>query len=313
MGIQVAVVGLGNVGRGAVEALLTAEDMTLAGVVRRGGGPDRASGENSPGHGGGLGRLAGAAYPVVGRVEDLPVRPAAVILCAPSRVVPGMAEEYLKKGFVTVDSFDIHREIWEVRCRLDRVARAHGTVAVTAAGWDPGSDSVIRALLEACAPRGITYTNFGPGMSMGHTTAVKGMAGVADALSLTLPLGAGRHSREVYVKCEPGADFQTVAAKIKGDAYFINDATTVMEVEEVTPLLDRGHGVELVRKGVSGMTHGQRFGFSMAIENPALTGQLLVSATRAALRQSPGCYTLPELPPLHLLAGEMEGLIRRIV
>ena len=29
----------------------------------------------------------------------------------------------------------------------------------------------VRTMLEAIAPKGITYTNFGPGMSMGHTVA----------------------------------------------------------------------------------------------------------------------------------------------
>ena len=68
-----------------------------------------------------------------------------------------------------------------------------------AAGWDPGTDSVVRTLLEAMAPKGHTYTNFGPGMSMGHTVAVKAIPGVKDALSMTIPLGTGIHRRMVYV------------------------------------------------------------------------------------------------------------------
>ena len=43
---------------------------------------------------------------------------------------------------------------------------------------DPGSDSVVRTLLEAIAPKGITYTNFGPGRSMGHSVAVRAIDGV---------------------------------------------------------------------------------------------------------------------------------------
>ena len=45
--------------------------------------------------------------------------------------------------------------------------------AIVSAGWDPGADSIVRALMLACVPRGITHTNFGPGMSMGHTVCVK--------------------------------------------------------------------------------------------------------------------------------------------
>ena len=39
-----------------------------------------------------------------------------------------------------------------------------------AANWDPESDSVVRALMEAIVPKGITYTNFGSGMSVDHTS-----------------------------------------------------------------------------------------------------------------------------------------------
>ena len=48
---------------------------------------------------------------------------------------------------------------------------------------------MVHALLEAMVPKGITYTNFGPGMSMGHTVAVKAIEGVKAALSMTIPLG----------------------------------------------------------------------------------------------------------------------------
>ena len=81
-------------------------------------------------------------------------------------------------GINTVDSFDIHTGIADLRRSLDSVAKAHNAVSVISAGWDPGSDSVVRALLEAMVPKGITYTNFGPGMSMGHTVAVKAIEGV---------------------------------------------------------------------------------------------------------------------------------------
>ena len=51
----------------------------------------------------------------------------------------------------------------------------------------------------------------------------------------------------------------------------------------------------------------------MQINNPALTAQIMVSAARAALRQTPGCYTLIELPPIDLLPGERAEHIARLV
>lgn len=127
-------------------------------------------------------------YRVVDSVEKLEGVDVAV-LCTPSRSVEEQAGKILALGINTVDSFDIHTDIAGLRSRLTPVAKEHGAVAVISAGWDPGSDSVVRALLEACAPKGLTYTNFGPGMSMGHTVAVKAVDGVKAALSMTIPTG----------------------------------------------------------------------------------------------------------------------------
>jgi diaminopimelate dehydrogenase len=167
--------------------------------------------------------------------------------------------------------------------------------------------------MEASAPNGLTYTNFGPGMSMGHTVAVKAVPGVKAALSMTIPLGTGIHRRMVYIEVEKDHDFDTVAAAIKADAYFVHDETHVMQVQDVNALLDMGHGVHMIRKGVSGKTQNQQLEFSMSINNPALTAQLLVAVARASMKQAPGCYTMIELPMIDLLAGNKEDLIRRLV
>ena len=200
-----------------------------------------------------------------------------------------------------------------MRKSLGEVARQHGTVSVISAGWDPGSDSVVRTLMQALAPKGVTYTNFGPGMSMGHTVAVKAIAGVKDALSMTIPTGTGIHRRMVYVELLPGHDIAKVAADIKADPYFASDETHVMAVDCVDDLKDMGHGVNLVRKGVSGATQNQLLEFDMKINNPALTGQVLVCAARAAMRMQPGCYTMIEIPVVDLLPGDRDQWIGKLV
>ena len=196
---------------------------------------------------------------------------------------------------------------------LGPLAEANGAVSVISAGWDPGSDSVVRALLQGLAPKGVTYTNFGPGRSMVHSVAVRAIEGVKDALSVTIPIGTGLHRRMVYVELEEGVDFKKVEAAIKADPYFVHDETHVQQVDCVDDLNDVGHGVNLVRKGVSGKTHNQHFEFDMSINNPALTGQVLVMAARAALRQRPGCYTMIEIPVIDYLAGDRETLVRQLV
>ena len=148
---------------------------------------------------------------------------------------------------------------------------------------------------------------------MGHSVAVKAIDGVKDALSITIPVGTGIHRRMVYVELEDGADFGKVEAAIKADPYFVNDETHVQQVACVDDLNDVGHGVNLVRKGVSGVTHNQLFEFKMKINNPALTAQVMVNMARASLRQNPGAYTMIEIPVIDMLPGEREDIIRHLV
>ncbi len=295
--IRAAVVGYGNIGRFVVESLQEAPDFEIAGIVRR--DPSKRPAE--------LGDL-----PVVADIRELGKVDVA-ILATPTREVEKHAVDILAQGINTVDSFDIHTDIVKLRETLDRAAKAHGSVAIIAAGWDPGSDSIVRTLMQAAAPNGLTYTNFGPGMSMGHTVCVKSKPGVKDALSMTIPLGTGIHRRMVYVELEEGAQLADVAKAVKEDPYFANDETHVMAVPSVDAVKDMGHGVHMTRKGVSGRTQNQRFEFNMSINNPALTAQILVGVARASMKQRPGAYTMIEVPVIDLLPGDREELIAHLV
>lgn len=290
--IKAAIVGFGNIGSSVSEAISQCDDISLESIV-----DIRELSVNVP------------VYKSVTELKDIDV----AIIALPSRSVPDIAATLLAKGINTVDSFDIHSNIVDVRSRLDKIAKENNCAAITAAGWDPGSDSVIRTLLLAMAPKGITYTNFGPGMSMGHIVAVKAMSGVKNALSMTIPLGTGIHRRMVYVELEQGADFGEVSKAIREDDYFINDETHVFQVDSVDMLTDMGHGVNITRKGVSGITHNQLIDFNMRINNPGLTGQILVSSARAVLKQKPGCYTMIQVAPIDFLAGDTDELIRALV
>ena len=284
--MKVAILGYGNIGRAAEQAILAAPDMELAGIYHHNDNLDNIQAD-------------------------------VVLLCTPTREVEGFAQKLLQQGICTVDSFDIHHQIYPLRQSLMSVAQSHKAVSVISAGWDPGSDSVVRALLLALAPQGITYTNFGPGRSMGHTVAAKAIPGIKDALSMTIPLGTGVHRRMVYVELEEGADQVAVEALLKSDDYFAHDETHMVVVDSVAALNNVAHGVNLQRHGVSGETHNQRFEFNMQINNPALTAQVMVSCARAAVRlqekQQYGAYTMIELAPIDLLPGSEEQLIRQLV
>ena len=296
--IRAAIVGYGNIGRFTLEALQAAQDFEVVGIVRRAGA------ENCP--------AELKDYKVVKDIRELSDVDVA-ILSTPTRSVESYAKDILALGINTVDSFDIHTQIPALRKSLQEVAKAHNTVSIISAGWDPGSDSVVRTLMQAIAPKGISYTNFGPGMSMGHTVAVKSKEGVKAALSMTIPVGTGIHRRMVYVELEDGYKFEDVERAIKTDPYFANDETHVMQVPCVDDLKDMGHGVNLTRKGVSGKTQNQLLEFNMHINNPALTGQVLVCAARAAMRREPGCYTMIEVPVVDLLPGDKDEWIGKLV
>lgn len=296
--IKVAVVGYGNVGRFALEALEAAPDMEIAGIVRRNGN------ENCP--------LELTKYHVVSDIRDLGKVDVAILAC-PTRSCPEYAKQILPLGINTVDSFDIHTSIMDYRNELMPINKATNTVSVIAAGWDPGSDSIVRTLMQSLAPKGLSYTNFGPGMSMGHSVCVRSKKGVRNALSVTIPLGEGIHRRMVYVELEDGYTLEQITKEIKADPYFANDETHVFAVDSVDAVRDMGHGVNLVRKGVSGKTQNQRFEFNMNINNPALTGQVLVNVARATMRLQAGCYTMVEIPVIDMLPGEREDWIGRLV
>ena len=182
MPIKAAVMGLGNIGRYAIEALEIQPDFTCVGVIRR----KESLGKDVHG-------LRGVPeYASLADLEAVSGKPDVVLLCAPSRKIPEVAGELLGKGYNTVDSFDIHDRIVETIGQLEAQAVKGKAVAVTAAGWDPGTDSVMRALFEAMAPVGVTFTNFGRGRSMGHSVAARAIEGVADATSITIPMGGGR-------------------------------------------------------------------------------------------------------------------------
>ncbi|MFW5493082.1 MAG: diaminopimelate dehydrogenase [Prevotella sp.] len=296
--IRAAVVGYGNIGRYSLEALEAASDFDIAGIVRRQGDKDKP--------------LELTPYDVVDditKLKDVDV----AILALPTRLCPENAEKIVKLGINTVDSFDIHTSILDYRQKQMEVCKQAGRVSVISAGWDPGSDSIVRVLKQSLATKGLTYTNFGPGMSMGHSVCVRSKEGVKNALSVTIPLGEGIHRRMVYVELEDGATLEQVTAEIKADPYFAHDETHVFAVSSVDEVRDMGHGVNLVRKGVSGKTPNQRMEFNMSINNPALTGQILVNVARASMRLQPGCYTMPEIPVIDMLPGTREDVVATLV
>lgn len=281
--IGVAVIGSGNVGGFVLKALTDTDDMALQGIVE--------TEEMLP--------FLAKAYPGVPITADIAELAGVdvAILCLPSSLVPDIAPRILGRGIGTVDAFDIHgKEIMNLKQRLHIASVENNAVSITGAGWDPGTDSMIRAIFQMMTPKGHTYTNFGPGISMGHTVEAKRVKGVRQALAVTVPKGYGSHKRLVYVELDDGTELKEVVKEIQSNSYFRKDETVVIETEDVSEVLDFGHGVSIKRTGVASLTHNQQFKYQASITNPAVTAQVMVTAARAAVRQAPGNYLLLELP-----------------
>lgn len=298
--IRIVAIGYGNVGRKTVEAIQVSPDMELAGIVELPRNIEVIKSEFKD-------------VLVVSHVRELE-KVCVAVLSVDSRVTSQIATECLELGINTVDPYDNYNESFlEYREKLNKVAKKNNAVSIICAGWDPGSDGMIRAVMEIAIPRGLTYTNFGPGQSMSHTAVAKAREGVIDAFSLTLPKGAGFHKRMVYVQLEEGYDFKKVEKAILANHHFDHDETYVIPVDNVQELVDSGHGVFIERKGVTGIINNHRAEYTMSIVNTATTSQIMVSSARAATKQKPGCYCLLEIAPIDFLYGDKEKLLARLV
>ncbi len=281
---KIVIVGAGNVGVYAAKALRNCEDMQLCAFVRRKIFPVTDFPD----------------VPVYKTVTQMPLKPDGALICLPSEIALPMEKSLLEAGIASVDAFDIHGEIESVRRNIDESAKLGGVAAITGAGWDPGLDSVIRTLLQATFPKGETYTSFGPGMSMGHSAALRQIPGVEHGISVTLPLGRGKHKRKIYAVLKENALEHEVRAAILQNKYFEHDLCSVEFVKDISPYLDNAHGVKIERETAS---------FEMRINNPEITANLMVAAMRAAFLQKPGAYFMTEIPPANFCFGDVTNLV----
>lgn len=297
--IKVAVMGCGHIGSFVCRAVQIAADMDLVGIVETKKQAEKVR----------------CLYPGVAVAEDfnsLPQKPQVAILGVPTRTVIEVAPGLLGSGINTVDCFDMHGDpFMGLRDTLGPIARKNNTVAIMGAGVDPGISTVIRTIFEVWAPIGLTYVNYGPGMSMGHTVVAKSYPGVKDALSITRPGDPGCHKRDLYLVIEDGFQFEEVKGRIMADSYFAHDDVRVFQVEDVAPLIDMGHRIHVFRKGGSSGVDNQILDFDTTFHNPASTAQVMTGCGRATTRLAPGAYTMIEVPPLAYLEGG-EALLKKL-
>ena len=141
--IKVAILGYGNIGKYAEEAVMSAPDMALAGIYHH--------------------------------RDDLEAIDAdVVLLCTPTRAVEQFASFFAQRGICTVDSFDIHNQIYALRqSRTDLITGQ--------ADQMPPDGQAMQLVLDNIAAQEAALTAMFMG-TVQHSTDVKTFTIVPDTL-----------------------------------------------------------------------------------------------------------------------------------
>lgn len=323
MSIRIGILGYGNLGRGVECAVKHNPDMELKAVFTRRNLEDVK-----------ILTETAKVYHVdeaVNMKDELDV----LIICGGSATdLPVQTPKYAEY-FNVVDSFDTHARIPEHFAAVDEAAKKGGHVAMISVGWDPGMFSLNRLYANAILPGGKDYTFWGKGVSQGHSDAVRRIQGVVDARQYTIPVEAAldavrngenpelttreKHTREVFVVAEEGADKGRIENEIKTmPNYFDEYDTTVHfitaeEMEKEHKGLP--HGGFVIRTGKTGWEdeHDHVIEYSLKLDsNPEFTSSVIAAYARAAYRLSQegqtGCKTVFDVAPAYLSAQTPEEL-----
>ena len=257
MSIRIGILGYGNLGRG-VECAVKQIPGTGCCFTRRNPADVHIAAETAK------------VYHVDGEAVKMKDEIDVLILCGGSATdLPKQTPEFAQY-FNVVDSFDTHAKIPEHFADVDAAAKKSGKIGLISVGWDPGMFSLNRLYANAVLPEGTDYTFWGKGVSQGHSDAVRRIEGVVDARQYTIPgktLGSQKrenptlttgekHTREVFVTVEEGADRERIEKEIKTmPNYFDEYETTVHFISEEQMKAEHAglpHGGFVIRTGKTG-------------------------------------------------------------
>jgi diaminopimelate dehydrogenase len=319
--IKLAIVGYGNLGKGVELAVRQNPDMQLDAIFTR---RDPESLQI---------QTPGLRVLPMEQLDAMADQLDVLILCGGSatdlpEMTPRLAEKYN-----VVDSFDNHSRIPEHIAKVHQAAKAAGKMALVSCGWDPGMFSLARIYAQAALPQGESYTFWGPGLSQGHSDAIRRIPGVADARQYTVPVEEAleqvrsgenpqlttrqKHTRHCYVVAQEGADEEQIRRTIcQMPGYFADYDTTVHFITREEMARDHStmpHGGFVIRSGITGENTRHTIEYSLKLEsNPQFTSNILVACARAAVRMQArgetGCATLAEVRPCDLLMESIDEI-----
>ncbi len=311
--IKIGIVGYGNIGKAVEKAIGQNADMEIAVILTR-----RPPEQIKP-------KTPGLQVDLIGNAPKYRDQIDVAVLCS------GSARDLPEQGpamaaiFNTVDSYDTHAKIPQYFDTLDLISRKAGKTAVISTGWDPGLFSLLRVIEESVLPVGSAYTFWGPGVSQGHSDAVRQLEGVQDARQYTIPLKAAvekvrlgcepqlptreKHLRDAYVVAEEEADRERIAREIRNMPNYFADydtnVTFISQAEMDKNHAEMPHGGFVMRNGKTAEGYRHVIEFSLKLEsNPAFTASVLLAYARAAFRMNRegnvGAKTVFDIPAAYL-------------
>ena len=289
--IKIGVIGFGNVGKAILRVASSNPDMEIVGIFTK-REPDKLSISNVP-------------VFHVENVKDFSNKIDVMVLCTGSATDLPVQGPEIAKMFNTIDSFDTHKTIPEYFASMDASSKYGNKVSVISAGWDPGLFSINRLYGEAFLSNSKTYTFWGPGVSQGHSQAVRSINGVKDAIQYTVPVEEAlevirsgdtpdfttreKHIRVCYVVAKEDANKKLIEQEIKNMPNYFSDYDTtvnfISEEEFNKEHIKMPHGGFVITSGNTTKENKITMEFSFKAEsNPEITASIMLSYARAAYR-----------------------------
>ena len=326
MSIKIGICGYGNLGRGVKSEISKHPDMELVAIFTRRSPVDSLQIE--------------ASIPVVHVNDATKWRDNidVMILCSGSANDLPVQGPTMAAMFNTIDSFDTHAEIPTYFSAVDASAKSGKNTSIISIGWDPGLFSLMRLYMGSILEDGQTHVFWGKGVSQGHSDAIRGIDGVADAVQYTIPTDSAmekvrngehpelsvreKHTRLCYVVALEGADKDGIERQIKEmPNYFAEYDTTVrfISAAELKANHDKlPHGGSVICMGTTGAGNNSAMEFTLKLDsNPEFTASVLLAYARAAYRLSRkgeyGAKTIFDIPPILLSRLNSDEAVKKML
>lgn len=327
MNIKIGILGYGNLGKGIEKVIKDNKDMELVAIFTR----------REPSS---LKSLTNTKIISVDDIENWQDKIDVLILCGGSATdLPWQTPKYAEY-FNVIDSFDTHAKIKEHFNNVDESAKKGHKLALISCGWDPGAFSLNRLMAENFLPNGETYTFWGPGVSQGHSDAIRRIKGVKNAVQYTIPIDRAmeqvrngsypelttrdKHLRDCYVVLEENAEAEIIENEIKSMPNYFADNETIVHFITEEELKEKHskmpHGGFVIRSGKTGLNeeNNQIIEYSLKLDsNPEFTASIIIGYARAIYRLAKegeeGAITVFDIPASKLTTKSREELLEKML